>query len=369
VKRHLPQRIGVVMALMLSIVPLISPEGCEENDPPSIEPLTNPPVSTVPPIVVTGAASNVAINGATLNGSVSSMGSAFIGDISFQYGLSASYGSTASGSPPMSINAKADISGLTPSTTYHFRAVYDWHLQSGGSFTTYGADQTFTTLAPIPPLTFASATLSPGISNEPYEAILIPAGGKTPYTFSVGSGTLPPGLRLIGLDDRCRIEGTPTGYGEYSFGITVRDTSSTAVPNTATFKLVVYPNLKGKWAFTTVVTAAGGVCSDELGHTSTRSITVEQQGSLLVFSGFLGDPGIRLNGDLFLPSSDVGAGKWIIKFGGSYFEDGGTTTSNRTLELTSPTTMKGDERWSWTGPGGDCPGGFATISVLKEPGS
>jgi hypothetical protein len=69
---------------------------------------------------------------------------------SFEFGTGPSYGSS---TPPTELaadglghTASASLSGLTPNTTYHFRAVAD-----NGVGRSVGADQTFTT-APLPPV-------------------------------------------------------------------------------------------------------------------------------------------------------------------------------------------------------------------------
>src|SRR6478672_10512963 len=93
------------------------------------------------PVVITNAATNIATNTATLNGSVDPHG--LTTTVYFQYGTTISYGQTsASQSKTGNVyqNVSANISGLTALTTYHFRVV---GTNNGG--TTYGSDSTFTT--------------------------------------------------------------------------------------------------------------------------------------------------------------------------------------------------------------------------------
>jgi len=94
------------------------------------------------PLVATSSATNVTNTTATLNATVNPDKQATT--YNFQYGTTTSYGtSTASqttGSGNASQSVSADITGLTPSTTYHFRVV-----ATNPSGTTQGADQTFTT--------------------------------------------------------------------------------------------------------------------------------------------------------------------------------------------------------------------------------
>jgi Galactose oxidase, central domain/Kelch motif len=112
-----------------------------------------------PAVSATGVASSVGVTGATLNGTVFPEGPSMA---YFQYGTSTAYGlSTArrsAGSSLTPLSLSAAVTGLAPTTTYHFRLVDE---QSGS---TYGADQTFTT-APAPvilPIVIAS---TPPITN------------------------------------------------------------------------------------------------------------------------------------------------------------------------------------------------------------
>ena len=94
--------------------------------------------------VVTDPATSLSINSAVLNGNVNANGSSI--DVYFDYGLTDSYGTTVSASPSTitgfgSAPVTASISGLLPSTTYHFRA----RGIDAGSVTIFGNDRTFTT--------------------------------------------------------------------------------------------------------------------------------------------------------------------------------------------------------------------------------
>jgi len=113
----------------------------------------------MPPTVTTMAASNIGNFTARLNSTVNANDQS--STVTFQYGLSTSYGSTVNGVPgtvtgntPAAVYA--DISGLNYNTVYHFRCVAS---NIGG--TTYGNDMTFTTLCPLPA---AAGTISGPVS-------------------------------------------------------------------------------------------------------------------------------------------------------------------------------------------------------------
>jgi hypothetical protein len=107
----------------------------------------------VPPTATTSAASNVGVATATLNASVNPNGLST--STSFEYGLTIAYGNSTSaqsaGSGASATTVSADLGGLLPSQTYHYRVNAS---SSCGDIT--GSDLTFTTSA----LTNSAATLS-----------------------------------------------------------------------------------------------------------------------------------------------------------------------------------------------------------------
>ena len=97
--------------------------------------------ATGPPVIITNPAANVTTSSGTLNGSLDPHGLTMT--VFFQYGTTTSYGSAT----PMQSqtgntyrNITANINGLIPHTTYHFRMVA---TNAGG--TRMGSDRTFTT--------------------------------------------------------------------------------------------------------------------------------------------------------------------------------------------------------------------------------
>ena len=96
-----------------------------------------------PPTAETGLASEIMTTTATLNATVNPEGEASY-ECAFEYGITAyektvACSSTPPGESPVAVSAP--LEKLTPNTTYHFR------ITIGSSFgTTYGGDETFTTL-------------------------------------------------------------------------------------------------------------------------------------------------------------------------------------------------------------------------------
>jgi FG-GAP repeat len=103
------------------------------------------------PIAVTGSASSVTADSATLNATVNPSGEE-VSDCHFEYGTTTEYGSSVAcasspGEGESPVPVAAPVGGLSEDTTYHFRIV-----ATNPTATSYGEDNTFTTLrAPAEP--------------------------------------------------------------------------------------------------------------------------------------------------------------------------------------------------------------------------
>src|SRR5208283_5001942 len=72
-------------------------------------------------------------------------------------------------------------------------------------------------------LNISTLTLPVGAIGDVYREGLVATGGQQPYTWTIDSGTLPPGLSLTtdGV-----ISGTPTTVGNYGFTLRVTDSQT-----------------------------------------------------------------------------------------------------------------------------------------------
>ena len=124
--------------------------------------------TTKKPTLITGGATDLTDTTATLNGVVNPSGAST--SVSFEYGTDNTYGQVTAaqqiggGIDPVPFTAK--LTGLTPGTTYHFRAQ---GTSPGG--TGVGADITFTTTGgkptPSPSAPTSTPTASPTVTSHP----------------------------------------------------------------------------------------------------------------------------------------------------------------------------------------------------------
>jgi len=105
-------------------------------------------VADLPPVAVTGAATEISESGAAVAGSVNAR--TMPTQVWFQYGRTAAYGfrsvSQSGGASSTPVEVSATLDGLTSGTVYHYRLV-----ARNASGTSFGADATFTTMPSPPP--------------------------------------------------------------------------------------------------------------------------------------------------------------------------------------------------------------------------
>jgi len=82
-----------------------------------------------------------------------------------------------------------------------------------------------------------TTSLPVATAGQPYNTTVITSGGFSPYSFSISSGQLPPGLALSSTAGT--LSGTPSTAGSYSFTVTVKD--NTVYTASQTYTLTVNP--------------------------------------------------------------------------------------------------------------------------------
>jgi hypothetical protein len=152
------------------------------------------------PAAATNSATNVAQSSATANGTVNPNGT----DTSFyfQYGPTTSYGSstpsTDVGAGTGDVPVSANLTGLSSTTTYHYRLVA---VSSAG--TTDGADQSFTTTTPPAVTTGTPSRITRAWAG--LSGVVNPEGQATTYYFRYGTTT------AYGLQSSPESAGSGTG--------------------------------------------------------------------------------------------------------------------------------------------------------------
>jgi len=93
----------------------------------------------------------------------------------------------------------------------------------------------------------SGSTLTPGTVGVAYTQNFFLTGGVAPYTWSVASGQLPPGLALKSPfapnDNNSELAGTPTQNGTFKFTMTVTDSSGQSASQK--FSLTIKQNQNG----------------------------------------------------------------------------------------------------------------------------
>ena len=140
------------------------------------------PAPSTPPVATTTAPSHVGASSATLGGTVNPKGQPTT--YYFEYGPTADYGfETApvnAGAGTADVTVSANLTSLTPGTTYHVRLVA---VSPGG--TTLGADETLKTLSP--PVAVTGSASKSDASSVVLNATVNPEGHATAYYFQFGT--------------------------------------------------------------------------------------------------------------------------------------------------------------------------------------
>ena len=133
-----------------------------------------------------------------------------------------------SGNLPTGLSLSSD--GILSGTTSQLGA-YPLTLQITDSLTPpVKATQAVTLHVTPTPVNILGNPISPAPVNVLYHSQVPVSGGTPPYTFSLPSGSLPPGLTLDPATGN--IDGTPTQIGTYNFSPLATD--STSPPQTGT---------------------------------------------------------------------------------------------------------------------------------------
>jgi hypothetical protein len=135
--------------------------------------------------------------------------------------------SITSGSLPPGLNLSASTGAITGTPTTAGTSAFTVQVKDASGAT--ATKNLSITISALPIVTTASPL--PGVDvNTPYNQTLAATNGLTPYSWSITSGSLPPGLNLSASTGA--ITGTPTTVGASTFTVQVKDANgATATKN------------------------------------------------------------------------------------------------------------------------------------------
>lgn len=174
------------------------------------------------------------------------------------FGISAGTASTPHGSRTVGVQSGANLP-LTYTHNGDSASTDTFVIQDD-----FGGDITVTvTIAPASAITLAASPAVNLTVGVPFSTSLSASGGTGPYTYSLDTGSIPPGLSLSGNT----ISGTPTQRGAYAF--TIRATDSASASGVRSFSgsaanptLAIAPSTPSAaqgLAYSVTFTASGGV--------------------------------------------------------------------------------------------------------------
>lgn len=138
--------------------------------------------------------------------------------------------------PGLSLSSTGLISGTpTGSGNYSFTIRTSDSCSTGAQ----NVQRTFSINVNCPALAITTSPLSSGTVGQAYSFSIQTSGGQAPITFSLASGSLPPGLSLSSTGV---ISGTPTSSGTYIFTIRAMDSCTTGAQSIqGNFSVTVNP--------------------------------------------------------------------------------------------------------------------------------
>jgi len=206
--------------------------------------------SSIPPSVATDNSTNIATTSATLNGNLTSLGSASTCNVTFQWGtVPSSYSAeTDNQTKGSSDNFTANLLNLTPNTTYYFRS------KAVGDGTGYGEEKSFKTLITNPaisvnPTTVDFGFVEVGTSSTSHTITIINTGttnlivstitigGRNADQFHIASDNASNQTIPAGSSRYIMVKLTPTKAGDKRAIITI--------PSNAPVQSVVEVTLNG----------------------------------------------------------------------------------------------------------------------------
>lgn len=286
-------------------------------------------------------------------------------NVSYSQTLSASGGtgsfswSLKSGTPPTGIglSSNGSVSGTpTAAGTFSFTA----QVSDGVSTASQGYSISITS-----PITITSSTLPNGATGAAYNASLAAKGGNGgPYTWSLASGSLPPG---IGLGANGLLSGNPSAAGAFTFS--VRASDGVSPPVSGSVSITIFGALS-----ITTTSLPDGVAGKPYGP---ESIAAKGGSGTFTWSGSGLPDGLGLSASGTLSGTPTAAGNSVVAATVTDSNTGQTLTAKIPLTIAAATTtlkaspsnltagagVGGTITGSFTASGGTAPYKFSTSGL------
>jgi Putative Ig domain len=238
----------------------------------------------------------------------------------------------ATGLPPgLSISSSSGLISGTPTTAGTSSITVTATDTTGAS-----GSASFTWTVTPAPLEVTTTSLPGATLGSAYSATLAATGGTPPYSWSVTSGSLPPGLSLSSSGT---ISGTPAEAGTYSLTIQAADSSSPRQTATAQLSITVggcTTSITGSHTGQIVVGKGQFVC---IGPNASQNgaITVNSGGGLSIVSSTL-TGGISTGGavSLGLSGSTINGSVSLINDNGPSVVSGNTIVGSLSCSGNNP---------------------------------
>jgi len=185
-------------------------------------------------IVVAAAAQPPTISTSSLPGGT--VGTAYSTTLAATGGTTPYTWSVTSGALPAGLSIAASTGVISGTPTTSGTASFTVQVKDANNSTATKSLSIVVAAAAQPP-SISTSSLPGGTVNSSYSTTLTATGGKTPYSWSISSGSLPAGLSLAASTGI--ISGTPTASGTSSFTVKVTDSSSPAQTATKSLSIAV----------------------------------------------------------------------------------------------------------------------------------
>ncbi|MEM3396507.1 MAG: S8 family serine peptidase [Thermoplasmata archaeon] len=284
---------------------------------------------TTPPVISNVAASGITANSATITWTTDEASTSVV-----EYGTTTSYGQTATGSSGVTSHS-VTLSGLTASTTYHFRVK---SADAAGNLAT-SSDYTFTTLANSTDVVVltdgVAATGSLSATKDAKYYMLSVAAGKTLLKIEL---TGPSGTDFD-LYAKLGAKPTTSTYDYRSIGSTSTETINVTNPSAGDWYFMVY-SYSGSGTFTikaTTSTSSTNVTQLTDGVAATGSLSASKDGKYYSITIPSGKAQLKI--EMTGPSGtdfDVYVKLGAMPTTSSYDYSGTTSSASETVSITNP---------------------------------